>query len=139
MKTGACIIALAIALAGCVAPRAPLPKAAESVVLVPVSSASVTVRQPALQMSAGRLQLTGFVVKVYEAKTTEQTHLDVVFFDSANRTIAERTASFAPQRLTSGRRSPSRQGHYALELAELPTGTARVEIRAHDSAHSSNS
>jgi hypothetical protein len=138
MKPGNIIIAtIAVSLAGCAASPAPLPRAAQGVALVPISSKSVTVREPALQVKDGRLQLVGFVVKVYEADTTEKTHLDVAFLDASGARLAEQTTTFYPQRLTTGRRAPNRQGHYTVPLDPLVPGTQRIEVRAHDSAHSS--
>lgn len=136
MKVSTTFLAAIVALSGCAATPSPLPKAVEGVALVPISSASVTVREPALQMNAGRLQLAGFVVKVYEAKTTENTHLDVAFLDEAGRPLFERSTTFTPQRLITGRRAPNRQGHYSLPVDDLPQGTRRIEVRAHDGAHS---
>lgn len=129
------IIVLSAALTGCVASPEPLPYAAAKVSLVPVSSANVTVRNPVLQMNAGSLLLVGFVVKVYEAETTENTHLDVVFLDGGRRMLGDRTTSFSPQRLITARRAPNRQGHYSVALEDLPPGTASIEVRAHDGPH----
>jgi hypothetical protein len=87
-------------------------------------------------MSAGRLQLAGYVTKVFEAKTTENTHLDVAFLDASGRMLVQRTTAFTPQRLSTSRRSSFRLGHYGIALDDLPAGTARIEVRAHDGLHS---
>lgn len=136
MKIHMGIVGLGAALTGCVAQPLPLPREAQSVVLQSTSSPSVTVRDPVLQMNAdGRLRLVGFVVKRREAETTENTHLDVVFFDGANIPILERSTTFYPQRLTTGRRSPSRQGHYSLTFENVPADVARIAVRGHDEPH----
>ena len=132
------IIAGVTVLGGCVAsPHSALPTEARNITATAVSSPSVTVRDPALRMRNGRLELTGFVVKVYAAKTTEQTHLDVSFIDGSGGTLRAETVKFSPQRLINARRAPNRQGNYVVPLDSLPAGTVRIEVRAHDGEHRS--
>lgn len=121
------------ALAGCVtSPPVELPVEARGVALTPVSSDSVTVREPLLRKREGGLELVGFVAKVYGSKTTENTHLDVSFISTTGETLRRQTARFSPQRLVRGRHAPNRQASYAVPVEVLPAGTARIEVRAHD-------
>ncbi|MDP3073832.1 MAG: hypothetical protein Q8N18_26340 [Opitutaceae bacterium] len=121
----------AVGLAGC-ASAPPLPAHARDFITVPASSESVVVRPPGLRVRDGRLELTGFVVKVYEAKTTERTHLDVRFFDQNGAALREERVEFYPRRLINARRAPNRQGNYSVPLDALPAGAVRIEVRAHD-------
>lgn len=123
----------AAALAGCMsAPLTELPAEARSLTLVPISSPSVTLRQPGLRMDQTRLELIGTVVKVFATETTERTHLDVIFVDANGAALRTETARFYPARLTRARHAPNRQGSYVVPLAPLPSGTVRIEVRAHD-------
>ena len=130
------LVFIAVGFGGCVtSPPVISPAAARDIALVPMSSASVTVRPPLLRQRDGRLELVGFVTKVYGAKTTERTHLDVTFLDSSGETLQTQTVLFSPQRLTRGHRAPNRQASYAIAIDALPTGTRRIEVRAHDEPH----
>jgi hypothetical protein len=109
-----------------------LPPEAQGIVLTPVSSASVAVRPPLLRTREGRLELVGFVTKVYGSGTTEGTHLDLVFLDASARILQSKSTQFYPARLTRGRHAPNRQATYSVQIDALPSGTARIEVRAHD-------
>jgi hypothetical protein len=78
------------------------------------------------------LELLGFVTKVYGSGTTEGTHLDVVFLDASARILQRKPAIFHPGRLTRGRHAPNRQATYSVQIDALPSGTASIEVRAHD-------
>ena len=120
-------------MAGCaVVPQATLPVELRGIALTPVSSTSVTVREPLLKSHEGQLELVGYVTKVYGSATTESTHLDVKFLGASGETLRQQIAQFSPRGLTTGRRAPNRQATYAVAIAELPAGTARIEVRAHD-------
>lgn len=139
MKAPALLFAIiAGGIGGCAtAPPVELPAAAREIALVPVSSASVTVRPSLLHQRDGRLELVGFVTKVYGAKTTERTHLDIVFFDVDGTSLRTQITQFSPQRLTRGHRAPNRQAFYSVTIDALPAGTSRIEVRAHDGPHAS--
>jgi hypothetical protein len=127
------LIVCAAGVSGCATSRpVELPPEARGVVLTPVSSASVAVRPPLLRTREGRLELVGFVTKVYGSGTTEGTHLDVVFLDASSRILQRQPAQFYPGRLNHNRRAPNRQATYSVQIATIPSGTASIEVRAHD-------
>jgi len=127
---------IAVGVAGCATSHPLLLSAAtRDIALVPVSSASVAVRLPLLRQRGARLELAGLVTKVYGAKTTERTHLDIVFFDAGSKPLRTQVAQFSPQRLTRGHRAPNRQASYVVAIEVLPTDTSRIEVRAHDGPH----
>jgi hypothetical protein len=133
----ACLIMIvsAAGLCGCASTMPdPLPPAARAVVLTPVSSAKVAVRDPYLRQREGRLELAGFVTKIFGSPTTEFTHLDVTFFDAGEKPLQVSTIKFSPQRLAHERHAPNRQATYRLPIDDLPPGTTRIEVRAHDAA-----
>ena len=121
---------LSVALTGCVALLPPdLPAEARGVALVPVSSGFVRVRLPLLQAHDGQLQLSGTVAREIGSSSTDQTHLEISFFDAAGNLLRATTTEFSPRNLVT--RYPGRSGSYSLTLESLPTGTARIEVRAH--------
>lgn len=128
-----CLVFCAAGVSGCATPLpVELPPEARGVVVTPVSSASVAVRPPLLRTWEGRLELLGFVTKVYGSGTTEGTHLDVAFLDASGRILQSKPAQFYPGRLTRGRHAPNRQAMYSVRIDTLPPGTATIEVRAHD-------
>jgi hypothetical protein len=134
-----CLVLCATGVSGCATPLpVDLPPEARGVVVTPVSSASVAVRPPLLRTREGRLELLGFVTKVYGSGTTEGTHLDVAFLDASGRILQRQPAQFYPGRLARDRHAPNRQATYSVQIDALPPGTTSIEVRAHDApAHQS--
>ncbi len=130
---GLCVVLCVAGVTGCATSQpVELPPEAQGIVITPVSSASVAVRPPLVRTREGRLELVGFVTKVYGSETTEGTHLDLVFMDASAGILQRKPAIFHPGRLTRGRHAPSRQAAYTVQIDALPVGTASIEVRAHD-------
>jgi len=129
----------AATLTGCVSTSPlDLPPEARGVALAPVSSPQVRVNQPALGTRQGQLLLLGSVAKGngYGYSTTGS-HLDIVFLDEAGRVLKETTVQFSPRELARAvpPRHPAKSGSYSLPLESLPSGTVRIEVRAHAASH----
>ncbi len=124
----------AAGLAGCAS--APLPPEAAAVALVPAPSKFVAIYQPRLVVKDGRLLLEGWVSRQYGARTTAQSHLDIVFLDPSGRVLRSAVTYFAPRDLRGGHWMQPR-GHYSLPIPVLPAGTARIQVTAHEGEHQS--
>jgi hypothetical protein len=120
------------ALVGCAS--AQMPSEATGIALSPIPSQSVAVYQPKLVVKDGRLVLDGWVYRQFGSSTTTLTHLDVAFIDAAGRELRSEVTRFAPSALRFGSHKMAHRGHYTLPIAALPTGTASIQVRAHDSA-----
>jgi hypothetical protein len=135
MKIQYVILSAALALAGCATPfRAP-PDVA-NVILERGDSPLVRVEKIWLERKKGPLVVTGYVIKRLETKDTTGTHLDVTLFDSNGRVLRTTVEHFEPRQILRRHRMPD-SGTYRVELDPLPAGTARIEVRAHEGAHSS--
>lgn len=135
MKAKLTLLALSLAtFSGCAS--VPLPPEAVAVVLVPVPSKSVAIYQPKLVVKDGRLLLDGWVYRQFGAWTTTQSHLDIVFFDVAGRELRSEMTYYTPRDLRGGGHRMQPRGHYTLPISAMPVGTAKIEVRAHDGAHS---
>lgn len=122
-------------LAGCVTPfRAP-PDVAQ-IKLERVDSPVVIVEKVWLERKGGPLALKGYVLKRLHADDTMQTHLDVTLFDASGRVLRTSVERFTPQRIVKRFRRQS-YASYNVNLDPLPADTARIEVRAHEGAHSS--
>jgi len=127
-------LGVVIGLGGCTSARLPPEAAAETLVSVP--SAAVALYPPKLLATDGRLTLDGHVFRQNAARTTAKSHLDIALFDANGKVLLSETVSFAPRELRAGTsRTMAQPGHYKLPLGELPAGTVRIEVRAHDEAH----
>jgi len=137
MKTSILLLlgAAGALLAGCATPfRAP-PDVAH-IKLERVDSPVVVVEKIWLERKNGPLVVTGYIIRQFQAEDTTQTHLDVALYDEAGRVLRKTVEHFEPQQLRrQGRRPP--YGTYRVVLDPLPAGTARIEVRAHEGAHSS--
>lgn len=135
MKTHCMLLSVALALAGCATPfRAP-PDVA-NVILERVDSPLVRVEKIWLERKNGPLVVTGYVIKRLETKDTTGTHLDVTLFDSSGRVLRTTVEHFEPRQIPRRHRMPD-SATYRVVLDPLPDGTARIEVRAHEGAHSS--
>jgi hypothetical protein len=128
------VLCLSAALSGC-ASLTPPATAAQShgLILDAKSSPRVKVSGPRLQMNHGILELVGSIAKQPSAAFTSFSHLDVLFRDDSGRVLQVKSVQFAP-RSVGHSRFASKTGHYALKLENLPEGTARIEVQAHDEA-----
>ena len=121
-----------LAFTGCAS--VPLPPEAASIVLVPASSAAIKVHRPRLLMRKGNLELEAYVFRQFEADTTADSHVDLVFLDGSGRTLRIETASFWPRSLSRAPRMP--QPHaYVRTAVNIPKGTTTIEVRGHDGPH----
>jgi len=109
-----------------------LPEAASHIELVGLSSPKINVHPPELRFKASKFELSGGVAKVFGADTTEHTRLTVSFYDQTGQKLQRTEVDFSPRRLESYRRSIYHRGLYKLSLDELPLGTTRIEVRAHE-------
>lgn len=123
---------LGAALSGCSSLTLPATTAqSHGLMLVARSSARVKVSDPRLQMNHGVLELAGSIAKQPGATFTSFSHLDVLFRDDSGRVLQVKPVQFAP-RSVGHSRFASKKGYYALKLENLPEGTARIEVQAHD-------
>lgn len=99
--------------------------------VVAVSSNTVVVHQPELHPVAEGWCLAGCLAPQRGAWPQATTHLDVVFLDVAGAELAVRTEPVAVSTLRERPRRPRPHARYELALADLPAGTARIEVRAH--------
>lgn len=135
MKTHCMLLSVALALAGCATPfRAP-PDVA-NITLERVDSPLVRVEKIWLERKKGPLVVTGYIIKRLETEDTTGTHLDVTLFDSSGRVLRTTVEHFEPRQIPRRRRMPD-SATYRVVLDPLPEGTARIEVRAHEGAHSS--
>ncbi|ACB77685.1 hypothetical protein Oter_4414 [Opitutus terrae PB90-1] len=67
--------------------------------------------------------------------TTENSHVDLVFLDVANRVLRVEIADFSPRWLPRGSRPPQTHGYLRRQMPEIPSGTATIEVRGHDGLH----
>ena len=124
--------AAAASLGGC-ASVSFSPQAA-TVRLEPVPSAAVAIYQPKLIAKDGQTVLDGWVYRQFGAQTTTQSHLDVVFFDAGGGVLRLESTHFAPRDLRRGSHKMAHRGHYMVPLSHMPSGTASIQVRAHDTA-----
>lgn len=131
MKTTGLMLG-AVILSGCVA--VPLSPDAASVALVAVSSSAVEVYRPRFRMKEGVLTLEAYVMREFKGETTADSHIDIVYLDASGRQLAQERADVTPHTLPQTTRMP-RPHAYLLFPVRLPSGTARIEVRADESAH----
>lgn len=126
---------MALLLAGCATPfRAPADAA--HLILERADSPLVSVEKIWLERKNGPLVVTGYVIKQITTDDTTGTHLDVTLFDASGRVLRTTLEHFEPRQIIQRRRPPA-YATYRVVLDPLPAGTARVEVRAHEGAHSS--
>ncbi len=135
MKTSILLPGVAcILLAGCVTPfRAPSDVA--HIQLDRVDSPVVIIEKIWLERKEGALALTGYVIKRLDVRDTTQTHLDVNLYAADGRLLRSTVEHFEPRQITPRFRRHS-DARYHVLLDPLPPGTTRIEVRAHEGAHS---
>ena len=127
------ITLFAVALGGCAGMNTErLPDVASHIELVGVSSPKLIVRTPELRSKASRLELDGVVERAFGAGTTGRTHLTISFYDRTGQILQSDETDFAPSNLNAYRRSVFHRGSYSFPITALPTGTTRIEVRAHE-------
>lgn len=127
-------ILAAVALAGCATPfRAP-PDVAH-IKLERADSPVVVVEKIWLERKKGPLVVKGYIVKRLEAEDTTQTHLDVTLYDAAGSVLRRSVEYFEPRQIPRRSRRPD-YASYSVPLDPLPSGTVRIELRAHEGNHS---
>lgn len=133
MKSTVCLSLACLFLVGCTTPfRAP--PDVRDIKLERVGSPVVEVEKIWLERKTGPLVLKGYVLRHLAAEDTTQTHLDVTLYDTAGRALRATVEHFEPRQIRRGWRRPA-YASYAVVLDPLPTGTARIEVRAHEGAH----
>jgi hypothetical protein len=135
MKTNMLLVILGVAgLAGCATPfRAP-PDVAH-IKLERADSPVVVVEKIWLERKKGPLVVKGYIVKRLEAEDTTQTHLDVTLYDSTGAVLRRTVEHFEPRQIPRRYRRPD-FASYSVPLDPLPSGTVRIEVRAHEGNHS---
>lgn len=127
--------AIGLIFAGCATPfRAPSDVA--HIQLDRADSPLVSVEKIWLERKHGPLVVTGYVLKELATEDTTNTHLDVTLFDAGGRVLRSSVEHFEPRQILRRYRQPS-VATYRVVLDPLPPGTVRIEVRAHEGAHSS--
>jgi len=96
-------------------------------------SRNVIVDQIWLERKAGPLAVCGYVSKRLRGDDTDHTRLEVSMLDSNGAVLRQIEGGFSPRRLVRHMNYPA-LGTYHIELGELPAGTMRIRVRAHDAA-----
>jgi hypothetical protein len=124
-------------LAGCTAPFF-APADVSHIKLESVDSPAVIVGKIKLVRKQGTVFVTGYVLKRLGASDTTQTHLDVTLYDSAGIELSRTVEHFEPRQIP--RRIRRRPAHavFRVALDLLPPETARLEIKAHEGSHGSD-
>ena len=122
-----------VGLTGCPTPfRAP-PDVA-NIELQRADSPLVRVEKIWLERKKGPLVVKGYVVKRLETEDTTQTHLDVTLYDSSGAQLRSSVEYFEPRQIPRRSRRPD-YASYSVPLDPLPSGTVRIEVRAHEGNH----
>jgi len=131
MKPRFMTFAITLLLGGC-ATFSPLPPEARAISRTAISSARVDVGKPRLRISAGIYSVEGFVLRNLTRKSTAGSSLVVTLFDNMGNKLKEERLNFTPAELPFLVGRAARSGSYSLLLGALPSGTARIEVRAYD-------
>ncbi len=131
MKTTGLVLG-AVLLSGCAAVS--LPPDAASIALVAVSSSAVEVHRPRFRMKDGGLKLEACITREFKGETTADSHIDIVYLDASGRQLAQERSDVTPHTLPQTMRMP-RPHAYLLIPVRPPSGTAKIEVRADESAH----
>ena len=137
MKSISRVLIATIAIAGLVSCATPFraPPDVAHLRLDRVDSPLVRVEKIWLERKQGPLVIIGYVVKRLETKDTTGTHLDVTLYDANGRVLRHTVEQFEPRQIPRRYRRPD-YASYRVGLDPLPAGTARIEVRAHEGAHS---
>ena len=127
------LILAAAVLAGCATPFRP-PHDVAHIKLERADSPVVVVEKIWLERKGEPLVLKGYVIKRIEAEDTTGTHLDVTLYDSAGGVLRRTVEHFAPRQIPRRSRPPD-YASYSVLLDPLPSGTERIEVRAHEGNH----
>lgn len=126
---------IGVIFAGCATPfRAPSDVA--HIQLDRVDSPVVIVEKIWLERKKGPLVVTGYTLKRLSANDTTQTHLDVTLYDATGNALRRTVEYFEPRQIIRRFSRPG-FGTYRVTLDPLPPGIVRIEVRAHEGAHSS--
>jgi len=118
--------------AGCATPfRPPADVAHVKLATSDAESTTVMLSKIWLERKDGPLVVTGYAVKRLDAKDTTQTHLDVILSNAAGQVLRRTVDHFEPRQIPRRYRRPD-YATYRVALDPLPTGTARIEVRAHE-------
>jgi hypothetical protein len=130
--SAASLVTAGLLLTGCLG-RTPIasPSETHGLKLETKSSRQVKVTGPWFHMNHGSLELAGSIARNACATTTAFSHLDVLFFDDADRILQTKPIRFSPQSVGHSRFA-SKRGYYSLNLDVLPAGTIRIRVEAHD-------
>jgi hypothetical protein len=132
MKSTAIGLFCILGFAGCASVQLP-PEAAKAK-LVPVSSAAVEVHRPRFRLKDGELNLEAYTFRQPESKTTEDTHIDIVYLDVSGRQLGNKQTDFSPGNLPTTSRLPRPHGYFIIPI-KVPAETAVIEVRAHEGTH----
>jgi hypothetical protein len=135
MKTNLWLIPhAAAALTGCATPfRAPSDVA--HIKLERADSPVVMVEKIWLERKTGPLLLKGYVIKRLGVEDTTGTHLELTFYDANGAALRSTVEQFEPRQIPRRHRRPG-YASYSIPLDPLPSGTVRIEVRAHEGNHS---
>jgi hypothetical protein len=133
MKSRLLLLIGAVVLSGCAA--IPLPKEASKITLVPVPSAAIEIHRPRLVLKNGQLHLEVYVFRQFEAETTADSHVDLVFLDAARSALLITSSGFTPRSLSRSLRGPQPHAYLLVPVPQIPEGTRAVEVRGHDGPH----
>lgn len=126
----------ALTFGGCLTPFRPPPDAAH-IQLTRAASPSVDVDKIWLGRDSGGLFVTGYVIRQLRASNTTNTHLDITVFDPSGGVLAQSVEPFEPAQIPQHRR-PTGVSRYRAYLTPAVAAISRVEVKAHDGAHSAN-
>lgn len=121
-----------VAVAGCASYTIPLEAA--GIRLVGISSPAVEVYRPRFVQHEGALAIEAYAMREFKGQTTPDSHLDLVYLDGSGRKIAEERANVRPHNLPGSTRLPRRHAYFKQTI-KPPTGTASIEVRAHEEPH----
>lgn len=127
------LVLLASGVAGCAGPSRPPPDVAH-IALEAIDSPVVRVTTLWLERKAGPLTIAGYVVRKIDTRDTTGTHLDVMLFASDGRILRQSVEHFEPRQIPRRPRMPD-SVTFRFALDPLPTGTALIEVRAHEGTH----
>ena len=133
MKSRFLLLIGAVVLSGCAAIS--LPKEASNITLRPLPSVAIEIHRPRLVLKNGQLHLEVYVFRQFEAKTTADSHVDLVFLDAAGSVLLVTTSGFTPRSLARSLRGPQPHAYILVPVLQLPEGTRAIEVRGHDGPH----
>ena len=112
-----------------------VPANVRTIELLRVPSAAVALNPLWWDSVDGNTVLKGSVEKQFEGPPTDGSHLHVRFVGAAGATLDEQLVAFSPQHLRRRSRPPHPRAEFAVAVSNLPAGTVRIEVRAHDEPH----